>query len=257
MASVQMNKKIWEENPWRDGGQHWSEAWGTAADQWHHTLLPRLHRLLPTRSILEIAPGFGRWSTFLFNSCAEYVGIDLAEKCVAFCRANFGPMALRPRFLVGGGMSLRGIESGSISFVFSFDSLVHCEMDCVAAYVAEIARVLEPGGHAFLHHSNLGEFVAEGGSIPDIKTGGRGSTVTAERVQSAFIANGMLSIAHEKTRWIFPDGPYRDCFSLVSKPREGELRAVTEDVIFYNEVFGEEISHSKWISERYTAKVDL
>jgi hypothetical protein len=47
------------------------------------------------------------------------------------------------------------IENGSIDFAFSFDSLVHAESDVMSSYAHELARVLKPGGVAFLHHSNL------------------------------------------------------------------------------------------------------
>ncbi len=53
------------------------------------------------------------------------------------------------------GLTFPMVDSGSIDFAFSFDSLVHVESDVMASYVSELARVLKPGGFAFLHHSNL------------------------------------------------------------------------------------------------------
>jgi hypothetical protein len=42
---------------------------------------PRIHKYLPAKRILEIAPGFGRWTRFLIPSCEELKGIDLSSKC--------------------------------------------------------------------------------------------------------------------------------------------------------------------------------
>jgi hypothetical protein len=47
------------------------------------------------------------------------------------------------------------VETGSVDFVFSFDSLVHADAPTLEAYLRELTRVLRPGGVAFLHHSNM------------------------------------------------------------------------------------------------------
>jgi SAM-dependent methyltransferase len=37
---------------------------------------------------------------------------------------------------------------------YSFDAMVHFDMEIVMAYIREAYRVVRPGGHAFLHYSN-------------------------------------------------------------------------------------------------------
>src|SRR5215468_4041076 len=54
MPSVDENRRLWTDWDWRADGYEWSEAWGTAADQWASTILPRIFSLLPASSILEI-----------------------------------------------------------------------------------------------------------------------------------------------------------------------------------------------------------
>jgi hypothetical protein len=52
------------------------------------------------------------------------------------------------------------VIDGSVDFIFSVDSLVHAEDVVLKAYVAEFAKKLRrPNGAAFLHHSNLGEYI--------------------------------------------------------------------------------------------------
>jgi hypothetical protein len=52
------------------------------------------------------------------------------------------------------------VLDGGVDFIFSFDSLVHAEDAVLKAYVAEFAKKLRPNGAAFLHHSNLGEYIS-------------------------------------------------------------------------------------------------
>ena len=155
MSTVAKNKEFWgREYDWPTSGDEWSENWGTPQAQWTGVLLPRVFPFLKGR-ILEIAPGHGRWTQFLADSCDSLIGIDLAPSCVEHCRIRF---AGRPglEFHANDGLTFPMVSSDSIDFAFSFDSLVHAESDVVSSYLRELRRVLKPGAAAFLHHSNLG-----------------------------------------------------------------------------------------------------
>jgi hypothetical protein len=64
------------------------------------------------------------------------------------------------------GKSLSAVADGSIDFAFSFDSLVHFEVDAMESYLRELACKLSADGVAFLDHSNLGEYPAADLSDP-------------------------------------------------------------------------------------------
>jgi len=158
MPELDWNKAVFDGNyDWRQGGEEWSAPWGGSEAQWFGSLYPRLHRLLPAGRILEIAPGFGRWTRFLIPACSAYVGIDLAAACVNACRTRFANVP-HAQFVQNDGFSLDAVPDGSIDFVFSFDSLVHAEIDVFRAYIPQLLRKLTPAGMAFLHHSNLKGF---------------------------------------------------------------------------------------------------
>ncbi len=161
MPSVEGNKSTWNQTyDWASAGDEWSSPWGGAETQWHATLLPRLRPFIPTGTICEIAPGYGRWTQYLLGQCDRYVGVDLASRCVDACRERFSSSD-HASFEVNDGRSLPMLGADSVDFVFSFDSLVHVEADVIAAYLGELARVLAPDGIAWLHHSNLGQFDRE------------------------------------------------------------------------------------------------
>lgn len=158
MPSLEWNRRTWDrEYLWDQRGDEWSSAWGSPDNQWSWTLQPRLRKFLPARRVLEIGPGHGRWSAFLLHACQELVLVDVSQSCIDACKARFGSSD-RISYLVNDGTSLTGVEATSIDLVFSFDSLVHAEIDVLDAYLKEIAGKLSADGAVFLHHSNLGQF---------------------------------------------------------------------------------------------------
>ena len=143
---------------WKDAGEEWSEPWGSSAAQWSGSILPRIRDCLPTGTILEIAPGFGRWTYYLKDHCQELLVVDASDECVEACRQRFAAES-RVRCYLNDGRSLSMIPDASVDFVFSFDSFVHLRRDLVEAYLSELGRTLKVGGKGFIHHSNLGAYV--------------------------------------------------------------------------------------------------
>jgi SAM-dependent methyltransferase len=144
---------------WKDAGEEWSEPWGSSAAQWSSTILPRIRDCLPTGTILEIAPGFGRWTYYLKDYCQELWVVDASDECVEACRRRFADES-RVRCYLNDGRSLSMIPDASVDFVFSFDSFVHLRRELVESYLIELGRTLKVGGKGFIHHSNLGAYAA-------------------------------------------------------------------------------------------------
>jgi len=142
---------------WKDAGEEWSEPWGSSAAQWHEAILPRIRDCLPAETILEIAPGFGRWTHYLKDHCQNLWAVDRVAECIKACQRRFADDA-RVHCEVNDGRSLSMLPDASVDFVFSFDSFVHMEREIVDAYLSEIAKKLKPGGKGFIHHSNFGAF---------------------------------------------------------------------------------------------------
>jgi len=124
--------------------------------QWYWTILPRIKKHLPCETILEIGPGFGRWTHYLRQECEHLVLVDLSEKCIHACRERFGSGSITYR--VGDGESLEGVEDRSIDFCFSWETLVYTELDATRSYLRDLSQKLAPNGTAFLHHSNLAHY---------------------------------------------------------------------------------------------------
>ena len=207
---------------WARAGDEWSDAWGSTERAWRVTVEPRIGRFLDCGTILEIAPGFGRWTQFLVGRCESLVGVDLSPRCIEACRSRFAE-AKHARFQVNDGTSLDGVEDASVDFAFSFDSLVHADPPVLRAYLGELARVLKPGAHAFLHHSNLGEYQETLPKEIEPAEHWRSRTMTAEMFR-AFCREARLDcLEQELVNW---GGTARlpDCFSTVAT-RDGGAAA--------------------------------
>ena len=207
MPELGWNREIWEETyTWDDRGEGWSVGWGGSEAQWFGSLYPRLHRVLPAKSILEIAPGFGRWTRFLLPLCQNYLGIDLSAKAVSACQKIFSDQA-HATFLQNDGQSLEAAPAESFDLVFSFDSLVHAELDVLALYIPQILQKLLPSGVAFIHHSNILP-----GSDEPFGPCYRATTVSADKVYELITTRGGKVLIQETVNWY--GTTLHDCFTL-------------------------------------------
>src|SRR3954451_3366396 len=157
MPEIDQNLTAWKDWSWSNEGDEWSAWWGGTPALWYGAILPRIHARVPTETILEIAPGYGRWTQFLKDLSEHLIAVDLSEQCIEHCRERFSD-ADNIEYHVNDGRSLEMVEDGSIDVAFSFDSLVHAEPDVLASYLRQLARKLKPTGIGSIHHSNLGEY---------------------------------------------------------------------------------------------------
>jgi SAM-dependent methyltransferase len=242
VADTEKNLDVWQRTwDWSEHGDEWSAWWGGTDALWHGALLPRVHAFVPTGAILEIGPGYGRWTQYLKDLCGHLVIVDLAARCIEHCRERFADDT-NIDYHVNDGLSLEMVDDDSIDFVFSFDSLVHVEVDVLESYLAQLARKLKPDGIGFVHHSNIGQYPAltalarrtPARALPRLVASGAAIDVSAWRAESvtaeAFAAlcdqAGMVCVAQEKINW--QAGPYLiDALSLFTpngsrweRPRE-------------------------------------
>ncbi len=212
MKDIHWNYTRWQETEdWSSEGDRWSNALGGTRAEWFWFIYPRIQRYLPTRRLLEIAPGFGRWTQFFFDHAKEIVGVDLAPRCVEACKQRFAGHANFSCY-VNDGMTMPMIEDASVTFVFSFGSFVHMEEDVAASYIREIARVLAPSGNAFIHHSNGGALY-EG--APPRNFSRLSATFVAEQAKSV----GLLPITQELHSWGTPVDEPISCMTVLAAPQ--------------------------------------
>jgi 2-polyprenyl-3-methyl-5-hydroxy-6-metoxy-1,4-benzoquinol methylase len=252
VAEVNENLDVWQRGwDWTSEGDEWSSWWGGTPALWHGALLPRIHSFVPAATILEIAPGFGRWTQYLKDLCDQLTIVDLTERCIEGCRERFAD-STNIEYHVNDGRSLDMVADGSIDLCFSFDSLVHAEADVLEAYLDQLAVKLTPDGVGFFHHSNSGALgplmsvttrlpeparrrLVRRGVLPDIYAW-RARSVTASRFADQCRAAGLVCVSQEKINWEF--GAYLTDALSVFTPRGSRWEApprVTRNPLFREE----------------------
>ena len=231
MAKVDENAAFWAEYDWAEAGEEWSEGWGGSHAQWYGVILPRIARYLPAESMLEIAPGHGRWTSYLREHCTSLAIVDLDEACIDACKRRFEGDS-RIAYHVNDGMSLAMIDDESIDFAFSFDSLVHADAEVLASYLGELARTLAPDGVGFVHHSNAGRYrrhfelqekIPRGRARERLYTlrlldrpRWRALDMTAEKFRESCAAAGLQCVGQEVIPWT--TRRLIDCLSTFTRP---------------------------------------
>lgn len=205
MPSVVENQVRWTEHPWALEGHEWSPGATAAGGDmlWWRALLPRIHAHLPAKRVLEIGPGFGRWTSHLVDHAERLIVVDLTERCIAHCQRRFAERT-NLEYWTNDGQSLEMVQDESLDFVFSFDSLVHAEASVLRGYVLQLARKLKRGGRAFIHHSNLGALADRHGAIPSwvARKNWRGETMSARLFREFCREAGLVCVTQELINWV-------------------------------------------------------
>jgi ubiquinone/menaquinone biosynthesis C-methylase UbiE len=158
MPGLDEVKQIYNsEEYWVSYGDEWSRHWGGPTMQWYVGILPRIHRFIPARTILDIGAGQGRFAVFLKEYAEKLILVDMSEKCIEICRERFA-QDTNIEYFVNDGRSLDMIPDDTIDFVFSHDALVFAEEHEMNQNIIQLARILRKTGAAFIHHSNLGQY---------------------------------------------------------------------------------------------------
>lgn len=184
--------------------------------QWRWSLLPRIDAFIPASTILEIAPGFGRWTEYLQHYCDRLIGVDLNANCITACKERFaGKKNLE--FFQNDGSSLSMVEDAKVDFAFSFDSLVHADQDTLDSYIKEFSRILSPEGVAVIHHSNLAPYSAEYLKNSELDDHGRDHTSSALLFKKSAASQGLHCFAQELFPWGVAGNRLTDCVSFVAR----------------------------------------
>jgi ubiquinone/menaquinone biosynthesis C-methylase UbiE len=163
---------------------------------------------------LEIAPGYGRNTARLIEHTREIHLVDVNQSCIEKCKERFSDYQGKCRlyYHVNDGHSLPQLPAEYITFVYSWDSMVHFDKLVVRDYIKEFARVLVPGGTGFIHHSNYGTISqsSDWQSHPHLR-----SNMTRDLFKEYCTDNGLEILSQKLIDWGEKD---LDCLSIFMKP---------------------------------------
>lgn len=133
---------------------HLGDEWGRPADvravvdEW---ISPEVG---PTSVVGEIGTGGARVATLVAPAVGEFHGFDIAPRMLERARRELQHVP-HTRWHLLDGPRLPDELAGSFDFLYSFDVFVHLDLHVQWRYFAEFARMLRPGGRAFVHTANL------------------------------------------------------------------------------------------------------
>jgi ubiquinone/menaquinone biosynthesis C-methylase UbiE len=133
-------------------GAYYDEAERAMGGQWRDLVWPIISGS-DFAQTLDLAAGHGRNTALLLQHAGHLTAVDINETNIAFLNQRFGD---RPniRFIKNNGFDLREMDGASISFLYSFDAMVHFDSDVIRNYIKEFRRVMRPGAQGFCHYSN-------------------------------------------------------------------------------------------------------
>lgn len=252
MPDINWNNNTWGNiYDWSSAGEEWSKCWGSSEAQWFTSLYPRLHAFLPCNNVLEIACGYGRWTKYLIpNAMTTYKGIDISQNCIDDCKSKFD-YASNAFFYATDGENLPCANEGECDLVFSFDSLVHADMNVFSKYIPEILRILNKNtGVSFIHHSNLRQLIDDK-VIPVNaqieKLHWRDKSVSSKKLKELIETHGGKVLIQEIMQW--GSSLHLDCITVFSHP--GVLPEL-KDEIFTSSSFFWESDYARQVVDRYS-----
>jgi len=146
-------QRYWNGDVWERSEEKWSGKFGGTDKLWDTYIFNDIKPFL-SGDVLEIGVGQGRMTEKLLQYDINFIGVDLNESCIEYCKNKFSDNK-NVLFYTNDGLSLSMIEDNSINFIFSWDSFVHMHKNVVESYLVELNRVLKIRGHAFIHHANF------------------------------------------------------------------------------------------------------
>lgn len=182
----------------------------------------RLFERLDTTSTVELACGHGRHSARLLNmkrdrtALQSLVLLDVVEENALHCKGRFSDVS-GVSVHTNSGYDFHPVEDGSVSAIFCFDAMVHFEYDAVFSYLQDASRILQHGGRALFHHSNLDKYPGS-----DYRNNPHWRNFMSKNLFAhAAIRSGLHVLEQVTMDW--DEARNLDCLTLVEKASDGSL----------------------------------
>jgi len=208
------NRERWTDWDWSDRGEEW-----TLSAEWKQALIDEvlITRIPEGGVVLEIGPGAARWSAALHQRAHRLILVDVSDRPLALCRERFAA-AENIEYVLSSGNDLPGVADSSVQAVWSFDVFVHVAPLDQAGYLAEIARVLAPGGVAVIHH-------ADGRNLGDLPSRNGWRSPMSRHLFARLAAQSGLAVETQLDAWGEDDrydlGAYHDAITVCRMPDGG------------------------------------
>ncbi|MEE4330899.1 MAG: class I SAM-dependent methyltransferase [Wenzhouxiangella sp.] len=199
-------------------------------------------------SVLELGCGAARIGRELVSRCGQWIGVDISPNMIRAAERRLSGRD-NVRLHVLDRTSLAPIDSDSVDKVYSVAVLCHMDKEDLFLYLREIARVLKPGGLAYLETWNLADPVGWERWMYEVEFWAR-----SDHSQRKDVARNQFCVAEELTLYAdragfdvltcFRDSPWLQL--VVGRGLDADARAdhrlrlaETRSEIAYTPLFGQ------------------
>ncbi len=134
------------------GGVYYEAAEKDMGQQWDRVIWPII-KGADFSETLDLAAGHGRNTARLLEHAVRIIAVDINKENIDVLSTRFRGND-KVVVLKNSGSDLRDVAGSSITFLYSFDAMVHFDSEIVHAYLREFRRVMKPGARGFCHYSN-------------------------------------------------------------------------------------------------------
>ncbi|HET9995277.1 MAG TPA: class I SAM-dependent methyltransferase [Candidatus Acidoferrum sp.] len=165
MKVIDSMRRDWNERARKDAFLYiasWRHNWNeetffaSGESDYQHLVEPILAQLAITpagSSMAELGCGAGRMTRAFARRFRSVAAIDISEEMQSRARGYLAEFA-NVRWVLSDGVTLAGVETSSVHFVFSYLVLQHYpSAELIAGSIQEMMRILRPGG-GFLFQFN-------------------------------------------------------------------------------------------------------
>ena len=204
---------------------YYDEAEATAHNVYERHFVPVLDKYpISFRHTLDFACGRGRIAEQVYlhnkNGIEKIICCDSNQLAIDYCRTRFADSD-KFDFLVNEADEMHTVPlkfpDECFSFIFSWNAMVHFSYKWLDFYIGEFWRMLQSGGYAFIHHSNLGSPSVYDGQAKhetwNMNPGSR-TLVSSVDVQRIAEKNGFVVVDQKIIDWHVKD---LDCLSILRK----------------------------------------
>jgi ubiquinone/menaquinone biosynthesis C-methylase UbiE len=162
--------------------------------------------------VLDLACGHGRNTDALLKLGAKKIyAVDVNIENINYCKERFQNNQ-NVECVINNGANLSEFKDNFFTTVYSWDAMVHFDMDVVRSYIREFFRVLTPNGQGFMHHSNYD--LNPGGNFHD--NPGWRNFMSSKLFKHLCIVEGLDVTRQEIIDWM-KQGIAIDCITVFRK----------------------------------------
>lgn len=142
-------------------------------------------------SVLELGCGAARIGRELVSRCGQWIGVDISPNMIRVAERRLSGHD-NVRLEVLNRTSLESIDSDSVDKAYSVAVLCHMDKEDLFLYLREFARVLKPGGLAYIETWNLADPVGWERWMYEVEFWGR-----SDHSQRKDVARNQFCVAEE------------------------------------------------------------